>query len=119
MSIFVPNSQEPSNNIQKFYGYYGKSESNSLLSLRLGSLNPNYGSIPADTDDTDPITSGTFAENTDRPVGLRITNNKPILNASNNTTAPDYYPGQENFGKESIFQYIYSDNPSKDRIGVF
>jgi len=119
MSIFVPNNQEPSNNIQKFYGYYGKNTSSSLQSLSFGSLNPNYGSVPADTNDTDPITSGNFPQNNNRPVGPRMTTNKALLNASNNTSEPDYYPGQENFGQESTFQYIYSDNPAKDRIGVF
>jgi hypothetical protein len=38
---------------------------------------------------------------------------------SNPTTQPDYYPGQELFGEPDNFQYIYKNNPRKDKIGVF
>jgi len=127
MSIFVPNSGEPSNVNTRSYGYYGKGATpNSTVSLPLGSLNPNYGSVVVDGDSTDPaVSGGFFAYNNNKPVSSRSTDslggitNKYLTNMSNPTAQPDYYPGQELFGEPDTFQYIYNNNPNKDKIGVF
>jgi hypothetical protein len=127
MSIFVPDSESPVNsNNNVSYGYYGESSPDNTISLRLGSFNPNYGSVVIDGNNTDPsITGLVFSYDNNQPVASRITNNltdspnKLLTNMSNPTTAPDSYPREELFGKQDTFQYVYNNNPRKDKIGVF
>lgn len=126
MSIYVPNSGNPANfNNNSSYGYYGQDALNAV-SLELGSKNPQYGSSPIDTSETDPAVSGNiFAYNNDRPIGGRQTfeltnvSNKFLSNMSNIDIGKKTYPDQNLFRSEQTRQYIYNNNPRKDRIGVF
>ena len=127
MSIYVPNSGNPANfNNNISYGYYGTLGGSQTISLPLGSKNTNYGSLVVDTSDTDPAVSGSiFAFNNNRPIGGRqtfeLTNvpNKSLGNMSRINIGNKTYPGQNLFGREETRQYIYNNNPRKDRIGVF
>lgn len=127
MSIFIPDSGLlPNNNNNSSYSYYGPSASNRAVSLRLGSYNPYYGSVVVDGVDTDPAVSGSvFGYNNNKSVAGRSSNtvaglsNKWISNVSNPTSPSDSYPAEELFGQEDTFQYIYNNNPRKDKIGVF
>lgn len=126
MSIFFIKDPQDENtiiNINANYGYYGSEDSSSLP---LGSLNPNYGSKVIDGPETDKaLSSGVFSYNNDKSVIARQTsaistiNNNVLKNMGNPSPSPKTYPGQEIFGKEYSYQYIYSNNPNKDRIGVF
>lgn len=127
MSIFIPDSgSPPNNNNNSSYGYYGSSSANSTISLPLGSLNPNYGSVVVDGVDTDPAVSGSiFSYNNNKPVAGRSSDtvaglsNKFLTNMSNPTDPVNDYPGEELFGQEDTLQYIYNNNPRKDKIGAF
>ena len=127
MSIFIPDSDSPpNNNNTSSYGYYGSSSPINTISLPLGSLNPNYGSVVVDGVDTDPAVSGSvFSYNNNKPVAGRSSDtiaglsDKFLTNMSNPTQPSDSYPGEELFGEEDTFQYIYNNNPRKDKIGVF
>lgn len=124
MSIFLikdPETAELSTNAS--YGYYGAS---AYPSLPLGSQTTDYGSKPIDGPDTNKaLGSGVFSYNNNESVIARQTsafstvNNNALKNMGNPPLPPKTYPGQELFGKEYSYQYIYSNNPSKDRIGVF
>lgn len=103
-----------------YFGYYGNKES-----LPLGTV-PFDPWVIVDGPQTDKaLPSGIFAYNNDRPIGSRLTsiisktNNDALLNMDNTTTQSDGYPGKNLFGNENTSQYIYSNNPRKDRIGVF
>jgi len=119
MSTFAINPTGIVNN-NSYYGFYGNGNS-----LPLGTL-PFDPWVIVDGDDTDKaLPSGTFAYNNDKPVAGRYstelsnTNNNALFNMDNTTLSPSGYPGQDEFGKEQTYQYIYSANPRKDRIGVF
>jgi hypothetical protein len=122
MSMFIPNTGlPPNNNNNSVYGFYG-----SDVSLSLGNLNPSYGSIVIDTNNIDPsINEGVFAYNNNKPVASRLTDslaglsNNILKNMNNPIAAPDSYPREELFGKQDTFQYVYNNNPRKDKIGVF
>lgn len=126
MAVFTIDNAAKSNN--HYYGYYGKNP-NSLIteSLSLGSQNFSYGSKVIDSDTTDKsLPSGQFAFNNPRPICSRQTdtlsgsvNNNILSHMSNPTQPSDEYPHQDLFGPEYTLQYIYSNNPKKDKIGVF
>lgn len=127
MSIFIPDSgSPPNNNNNSSYGYYGYLSGNEPNYLKLGSYNLYYGSIVVDGNDTDPAVSGSvFNYNNNKPVAGRGSDtvaglsNKFLTNMSNPTAPADDYPREELFGQEDTFQYIYNNNPRKDKIGVF
>lgn len=106
----------------KYYGYYGPS----FKSLSLGSSLSVYGSKVIDGPETDKILpSGTFSHDNNKPIASRETDSianlasNVLLNMGKPAPGQKTYPGQDIFGKEYTLQYIYSNNPNKDRIGVF
>lgn len=125
MSIFIPNTGTiDKDNI--YFGYYGSTVLNSgVVSLKLSGVSDISNNIIDDNHKDKALPSGSFAHNNDRPVGSRQTNqiantnNDILLNMDNTTIQSDGYPGKELFGNENTSQYIYSNNPRKDRIGVF